>query len=365
LAQEKRLRLSTLTDGMPFAVTRINNETEDPRIDVLGIFKDLADAQSCAELAERREHLKSGSEVLASVYDHRSFSGEILERKVDFSAGLSCPVRYLVRLVHGQNSLLHRDEELAQLAGKSLPKTFKTKYMTMKLEKGVSGTSECVDLPEKLVKDRSLRKERPSFDILRCKAGPGSKVWASMYEPSTTGWGDPDETPQIMFFASKAAANAHAKQRLKKRLAHLRNMAKEGCYGSDSDGTTDPTESKRKTVRDKWPFVPPAALFQGDFPDKRRSKIFRNGVWNIDHRHTAAVWGNGFYVGLIRNWHGGHLDGCGNPEMEEVVWTNEYQVHQKFQPDSVDTPVDSKAKKRPAACADTSSRAGGKKVKRG
>ena len=41
---------------------------------------------------------------------------------------------------------------LAQLAGKPLPKTFKDKYgLTNKLEKDVSGTTDCVHLQEKLL----------------------------------------------------------------------------------------------------------------------------------------------------------------------------------------------------------------------
>ena len=64
-----------------------------------------------------------------------------------------------------------------------------------------------------------------------------------------------------------------------------------------------------------------------------------------DHRHTECPYGDGFYVGLIRNFHGPY--GCGNPEMEEVVWT---EVHQVQKTDDLHQAQKSNLMKRPAAC---------------
>merc|ERR1712039_688434 len=113
----------------------------------------------------------------------------------------------------------------------------------------------------------------PTFNVISCKTGQGGKIWTSMYEPSTTGWGEPDEIPMIKFFTTKAAANAHAKQRLKKRLANLRKDAEEGCYGSDSEGESN-DDGMKKPPKEKWPLVPSSSLFVGDFPKGKRSKLF-------------------------------------------------------------------------------------------
>mmetsp|Transcript_25923 Transcript_25923/g.52273 ORF Transcript_25923/g.52273 Transcript_25923/m.52273 type:complete len:185 (-) Transcript_25923:86-640(-) len=170
-----------------------------------------------------------------------------------------------------------------------------------------------------------------------------------MYEPSTTGW---DDTPTVKFFTTQAAANAHAKQSLKKRLTTLRELAEEGCFASDSDFEAASDDRKRKSPQDKWPLVPPASLFSGDFPKCKRSKLFGKDGCTIDHGHTEKSYGSGLYVGLIRNFHGDYMDGCANPEMEEIAWTEEHQV----QPNggnsqflTTKTPPDAQPKKRPAA----------------
>lgn len=249
--------------------------------------------------------------------------GEVLERKVDFAAGLNCPVRYLVRLVEdGLNK-----EELRKLAGKPFPKIVKGSFVARKLNFGVLGSPECADVPVRLTESGTFSKEAPTFRILPCKSGQAKMVYTSMYEPSTTGWGDPDEVPMIKFLTTKASANAHAKQRLKSRLKSLRKFAEEVDFESESD-TESNGDKQRKPPKEKWPFVPSASLFSGDFPKGRRSKLFGNGVWTRDHRHTEKAYGDRLYVGLIRNWHGGHLDGCGNPEMEEIAWTEAHQVQQ-------------------------------------
>jgi len=124
-------------------------------------------------------------------------------------------------------------------------------------------------------------------------------------------------------------------------------LAEEGCFASDSEEASD-DDSKNKQ---KFRLVPPASLFSGNFPDGRRSNLFGN-AYGTDHRHTEKAYGDGLYVGLIRNFHGGDMDGCANPEMEEICWTEMHRVQLAGNNSTFTLPMPS-AKKRPAAACST------------
>merc|ERR1719382_807529 len=135
---------------------------------------------------------------------------------------------------------------------------------------------ESLHVPVRYLSSYGFGREQdiPSFDVRPLKSGRGGKVWASMYEASTTGWGDDDELPMVKFFTSRNAAHAHAKQRLHKRLKHNRDLKEDMCgYTSDEEGEGG---HKRKNY---FPYVTTHALFKGDFPDRRRSKVFGKGRW--------------------------------------------------------------------------------------
>jgi hypothetical protein len=164
------------------------------------------------------------------------------------------------------------------------------------------------------------------------------RAFLSYYELSTTGWGGDDE-PKFRVFADAHSANVHARDEQRKQLAeeekHLMEYRQILYQGSE-----DSEDEDQRFVR-----VPFGALFSGSVrPGQRRSRRFRAGFRALASREDREEGGSsgepaatqdkcttegeldGFHVGYIYNYHGDHMDGCGNPEMEHMWWVDSLTV---------------------------------------
>jgi hypothetical protein len=209
------------------------------------------------------------------------------------------------------------------------------------LDKRVTGTTARVTADRALLQASgdqstlSFMSDAPTFEVAQTlvAGGAADRVYASMYEPSTTGWGGECAAE---YFTSLEEANAHARSGLRKQLGELdvHQREEQGMLGmlysdeeEDGDGDSGFPEDS-------------SMLFHRASPAgnvlHRRSRYFHEGCFVNDSSVLNAYCeckvggatreGSSLYFGIIRNYHGEHMDGCGNPLMEEAWWVQELVV---------------------------------------
>ena len=141
----------------------------------------------------------------------------------------------------------------------------------------------------------------------------GSTVWLAFYEPSTTGW---DHECTIDGCASLAAA-------------------RQRCEGLFRETLREQREACAERSRSPFEQVRLRKLFESFQPGARRSPFFRGGRRSDDA--DECNWycsgepkndlGVGCPVRIYRQCdYTNAMDGCGNPEMEEMWWAEPFQV---------------------------------------
>ncbi len=122
-------------------------------------------------------------------------------------------------------------------------------------------------------------------------------VWVSRCELSTTGWGD---SCTYHLLRCAAAANRHAREALKARIKDLRSIsAPQPKFLQPED---EPGRFKRLSA---------TSLLVAGFPAVRN------------------------FVAAVSNYHGDHMDGCGNPYMAEWWWVEKRAINSPHELDAM------------------------------
>lgn len=299
---------------MVFAAVSSGGPTEEPRIDVLGVYRREADANARIAV-ETRKLFPVGAAVEVKLYD--TYEGRKKGVVRGHTTAPSQEVSFTVELETGAFS---GDE-------RALPKaSVRTGYdgKHVPLFSDVAGTTRIVQVPwvrlEKCGGFIFGGKETPDFEVRKVDIRDGARtIFASCYEPSTTGW---DDRLSVVFFAEKKAAEAHCRGELLSRLSSYHDVFDDAEYWEAAgkkmpamdDGETD-------SEGELFPKVPPNQLKPRGFPKHRRSPFF-NKWGDIDQRY-AEFTHNGLFGAIIRNFHGDYQ--C-NPEMEETFWVEEHRI---------------------------------------
>ncbi|CAK0862476.1 unnamed protein product [Prorocentrum cordatum] len=213
------------------------------------------------------------------------------------------------------------------------------------LQPGVQGTTSSITIPRALLRSSALWEGLTKFEVQRVPihgdASAGScktrlakllgtsrcglpldfllqdhifmflkcHVWVSHYEPSTTGWGD--ECSGVVFHWP-LDANAHARTAFKSRIRDLRQVS-----------APQPKFLQPEDAPGLFKRLPVSKMFSQGYPGKRE---FTKVVDKEEHCF-AKTYQKGLFVAAISNYHGDHLDGCGNPYMAEWWWVERRAVN--------------------------------------
>jgi hypothetical protein len=142
-------------------------------------------------------------------------------------------------------------------------------------------------------------------------------VWVSRCELSTTGWGD---SCTYHLLRCAAAANRHAREALKARIKDLRSIsAPQPKFLQPED---EPGRFKRLSA---------TSLLVAGFPAVRNFKK----VIDKEQQCFAKTHKKGLFVAAVSNYHGDHMDGCGNPYMAEWWWVEKRAINSPHELDAM------------------------------
>eukprot|EP00931_Biecheleriopsis_adriatica_P090179 TRINITY_DN64205_c0_g1_i1.p1 TRINITY_DN64205_c0_g1~~TRINITY_DN64205_c0_g1_i1.p1 ORF type:complete len:842 (+),score=127.67 TRINITY_DN64205_c0_g1_i1:59-2584(+) len=336
-------KVAPMSKGDVHVALMTSGETECPWQHILGLYSDVTLARARLVEMEHKDSFEVGTKVRIRAYTGVSIflKGAVSARHQDIHSE-HC-VSYDVELTY--------DEHAKQLGprGATLPATLPNKYDKRRpdtLRPGIEGTTSSIKVPRQLLDsedslfDRvtTFKVDNPTitadidiapannrlakligtnrgglalamplqdriYDFVNCH------VWLSCYEPSTTGWGD---ECSYQLFRSAAAANRNARDAFKDRIRQLR------CISTPDAKFLQPEDEPGRFKR-----LPAFSLFTNNYPAVRNFKKV------IDKERQCFAWTfkKGLFVAAVSNYHGDHLDGCGNPYMAEWWWVEKRSIN--------------------------------------
>jgi hypothetical protein len=254
----------------------------------------------------------------------------LITRGVEFSnqwGSIELQVHYVIGLTSAQAAKSFPGVD----AGAPLPAVKeKQEYQTKATSRlaDISGTTTEITVPREASGLRRLdhgafNDSVDTFKVERVwvpdSVGAGAhdgQCWLAFHEPSTTGW---DHHPSFDICTSEEEAAKCNKREMKAAVDQLKDNCRE--IGLDNDELEQELAQFRR--------VQVSELFNSLEPGNRRSNYFRRHYGNTDLYCDGRVQTDDGVRSVCIYYHyasADAMDGCGNPEMEQIWWAQPFQV---------------------------------------